>query len=301
MAVTRILLHRQSSESVPLKPASEPNLKKTNSVHYRGVSFIFDPSLAIEVKSETIPALMEGKPSDIVPEHSAFTLTGYGVPKGKHIDSPQIRVFEIAKFREAMHHGSQEMRTTYPPTEDWAPSVDEEVRVLKALIAERPGQQAFKTFISKVRDRSKMHMGNGYPQMPFLPTWEATQAFVSHVGFKNGRGVLFLTQWNNEASQVTNEGLEYAFQGITEDGQHYISAEFSVIAPFLPTGLEPEVVAWDERNYLLLHRSKKYQSYLRPVLEKLEALPADQFRPNLILIEKLVESLQIDNERPHQQ
>lgn len=154
-----------------------------------------------------------------------------------------------------------------------------------------------KTFIVRVRDRSIAHMGAGYPQMPFLPMWEATQAFISHVRyvrFKNGKGVFFLTQWDTETEQITNERLEYAFQGITDDGQYYVYAEFSVAAPFLPTGSQPEVVAWNEKNYLLLHGSKKYQSYLRPVLAKFEALPEDQFQPNLALLEELVESLQID-------
>jgi hypothetical protein len=134
--------------------------------------------------------------------------------------------------------------------------------------------------------------------MPFLPMWEACQAFVAHVryvNFKNGRGVFFLTQWNTETSQVVNAGLEYVFQGITNDGRYWIYAEFSVSAPSLLNGDEPEVRAWDTENYLLPHNSEKYQEYLRPVVAKLEATPDNEFRPNLRLLEQLIESLRIAN------
>lgn len=126
--------------------------------------------------------------------------------------------------------------------------------------------------------------------------WEASQAFVGrerYVNFKNGKGVFFLTQWDRETTQLSNDGLEYAFQGITNDGRYWIYGEFSITAPFLPNGEEPEVMAWNEKNYLLPHRSKKYQEYLRPVLAKLEALPANEFQPNLELLEQLIQSLEV--------
>ena len=110
--------------------------------------------------------------------------------------------------------------------------------------------------------------------MPFLPLWEACQAFVArprYVRFKNGEGVLFLTQMDvGETSQVTNQGLEYAFQGMTNDGQFYVYAEFSVAAPFLPMGNEPEVQQWNEKNYLLSHKSPAYQKFVIQKMHKVE-------------------------------
>ncbi|MDX6576206.1 MAG: hypothetical protein QOE96_2159 [Blastocatellia bacterium] len=296
----RPLLRRQSPQTAPAKPASQPVVIKTNTVSYGGVSFTFDQSLAKGVKAETIPAMTDSKPSDIVPEHPAFTLVDYPRPRSMPENDPEIRVFSITKFRDAMHQASMEMaKTTIPPTGDWGPDVDEEVRVLRILLEKMPAQGDLKSFISKVRDPSFATMGNDYPQMAFLPFWEATQAFISHlkyVNFKNGKGVFFLTQWDTETAQITNEGLEYAFQGITNDGQYYVYAEFSVGAPFLPKGDEPNVVAWDEKNYLLLHKSNEYQHYLRPVLTKLEALPANKFQPNLELLEQLIRSLEVQDD-----
>jgi hypothetical protein len=295
VAATRVLRHHQSPRPNSVGPDSDPIVKSTHSVNYKGVRFSFDTSIATEVKAVTLPAMTDGKPCDIVPEHPAFTLVGFPMPKGLDDRDPQIRIFPIAKFREAVAAASAEdsKHVVYPPNPtDWTVYFDEEVRTLKALIAEKPTRANVRAVIAKAR------RGGDCSQMPFLPMWEACQAFVAHltyIDFKNGKGVFFLTQWDRETTQVTNEGLEYAFQGITNDGKYYVYAEFSVGAPFLPRGDESEVVAWAEKNYLLSHNSKEYQNYLRPVLAKLEALPSDKFKPSLGSLEQLIQSLEIQN------
>lgn len=127
--------------------------------------------------------------------------------------------------------------------------------------------------------------------------WEASQAFFArpqYISFKNGRGVFFLTQWNvSDTSQVTNDGLEYAFQGITDDGRYHVYAEFAVTAPFLPNDGDPNVEAWNEKNYLLPQKSRAYQEYLKPIIAKLQEMPSDQFQPNLKLLEQLVASMEV--------
>jgi hypothetical protein len=40
---------------------------------------------------------------------------------------------------------------------------------------------------------------------------------------------------------------------------------------------------------------KEYQNYLRPVLTKLDALPANKFQPNLELLEQLIGSLEVQS------
>lgn len=272
------------------------NLQTNNSINYKGVSFTFDPSLAKEVKSETLREVSDSKPCDIVPEHSAFTLVGYPRPRGMHEDDPHIRVFEIGKFRDALHIAGVEMgKNTVPPIkEDWGQDVDYRVKVLKKLVAERPSANRLEASIGRYADTCY-----GVAQMPFLPEWEACQPFFAHVryiNFKNGKGIFFLTQWETETTQVTNEGLEYAFQGITNDGRYWIYAEFAVHAPVLPQGNEAEVSKWDEKNYLLSYKTKKFQNYLRPVVAELEALSADKFQPNLELFEGLIQSLEVHSD-----
>jgi hypothetical protein len=266
------------------------------SVNYKGVHFTLDPSLAPQVKSETLPASVEGKPSDIWPEHPGFTLVGYPRPRAMAESDPEIRVFSVSKYREAMTIAGKEHAKSLPSggkAEDWAKDFDDEVALLKKLLNEKPTGPEVDSFLTKARGKTPCGA------MPWLPMWDACQAFVSdvkYIHFKNGQGVFFLTQWDTETSQVTNAGLEYAFQGITDDGQHYVYGEFSVLAPVLPKGDEPEVKAWDQKNYLLDHNSTQYQQYIRAVVTKLEALPADKFQPSLALLEKLMASLELQPE-----
>lgn len=62
------------------------------------------------------------------------------------------------------------------------------------------------------------------------------------------------------------------------------------------TKAKPDVARWNEKNSVLPHGSKKYQNYLRPILTKLEALPANEFQPNLELLEQLIQSLEVQNQ-----
>jgi len=283
---------RQDAKALP--PAT-PGPIKNNTVRYQGVSFTFDSALASEVKSETVPASTDGKPCDIWPEHPSFTLVGYQRLVRAPRDFPNIRVFEIAKFREALHSAAEENgKATIPPSkDDWGNDVDRQVSVLKELLGARPNTDRIKAAIGG----KWTGMGCfGIPQIPFLPLWESCEPFAAHVryiNFKNGKGVFFLTQWENETEQITNEGLEYAFQGITNDGKYWVYAEFSVWAPGLPEGDEDKVVAWAEKNYLLDWKTKEFQNYLQPVVAKLQALPADKFQPNLELLERLIQSMEV--------
>lgn len=299
---TRIIQRHEPPQNVPVKTPSEPIAKKINTVNYKGVSFTFDSSLASEVKSETLPQATDGKPCDIVPEHPAFTLVGAPRPLSMSDQDPHIRVFSLTKFREAVRIASDENRKSvvYPKNPpNWTTYFDEEVRVLRALLEKKPKPEELGSFLAKVSSPEARQF-NDFPQMPFLPMWEAAQAFFArpqYLRFKNGHGIFFLTQWNvGDTSQVTNSGLECAFQGLTDDGEFLVYAEFSVAVPFLPSDDNPEVVAWNEKNYLLPQNSKTYQAYLRPIVEKLQMMPSDQFRPNLKMLEQLITSMEVKPE-----
>jgi len=280
-----------------------PNQSQTNNrfvssteVKYGGISLRFDQALANELKAETVPASLSGKPCDLWPEHVAFSLVGYRLPRAVPNDFPQLRVFSVQRFRDAVESGYRDFARDggFKPEESWTNDFDEELRVLKALLTAKPTQSTVQNFLKRTRHKSDFNKG-----LPFLPMWEAQQAFVSHVkyvNFRNGKGVFFLTQWDTETSQIANDGLEYAFQGITSDGEYYVYAEFSVSAPTLPNGNEPAVIAWNEKEYLLPRQSKKYQAYVRQVVAKLQALRDDEFQPKLGLLERLISSLDVQSQ-----
>lgn len=283
---TRVLADR---ETPPLAPKSftQRIAENTKTVSYKGISFAFDAALASDVKSETREELVESKPSDVGPAYPIFTFISYPTDNGR----AQIRVFSVEEFREVMRKSAAWYNSTaYPPDSDWVSPFNQEIRVLKHLLQKKP-QENVGRFLGKARGLP------GCGAMPFLPMSERCQAFaarVTYVSFKNGAGVFFLTQWDKETSMITNEGLEYAFQGITNDGKYYVSAQFTVAAPFLPKDWHaPGVYDWNAKNYLLSHTSKKYQNYVRPIEKKLNALQPGEFQPNLELLEQLIQSLEV--------
>src|SRR5262245_3547673 len=76
----------QSSNTTPIAN----NILSTGSVSYSGVSFSFNKSLANDVRGETVPAVLSGKPSDIVPEHPAFSFKNYARPKKSWPNDPHL-------------------------------------------------------------------------------------------------------------------------------------------------------------------------------------------------------------------
>ena len=73
--------------------------------------------------------------------------------------------------------------------------------------------------------------------IPFLPQWEAAQMFTSKVGyvaFSNGEGIRYITQYGQDFWPINNEDMFYTFQGLTYDGQYYISAVFPISNAVLP-------------------------------------------------------------------
>ena len=240
---------------------------------YNGVSFTYPVSLASEVKSETKPAAPlvgeTDKPEGVVPAHTAFTFRGsYGARHESSFFTPEISIYHIQKYKEALAKSPA-----------YVQSLDSDVQSLKAILDARPA--------SLDRD------------VPFLPFGtDASQAFVSHfkyLNFKNGRGLIFLTQFNIEPSLVNNQGLMYVFQGLTDDGLYYVSARFPVTLPFLPPGYQSKnfekyslsaFYGGDQKT-----NQENYKLYLETIKRRLAKLPAKTFQPNLSSVDKLIGSL----------
>lgn len=292
VAVSVMWVKRQSRLSnISARWTEKGDLRKdklvtsSNSVAYEGVSFSYHPSLASEVRAETVPpspALAEpqSKLEGVPTEHLAFTL----VPR-QHESTfwgkPEIYVWRLADYERAL-----------AATEIYAGLSRESVATLKAILSERPSPSALKKMLAG-RESPETH------DIPFLPLFSGKQAFrarVRYVNFRNGTGVMFLTQHNNETSLINNQGLAYVFQGLTNDGRYAVAAVFPVAAPFLPPDFEAERAGDFVRPddfYLLLNESKEYQAYLKTVVPRLEALPPGNYTPNLTLFEELIRSLNV--------
>lgn len=273
----------QASSPATRAPNGNPALaapEKGNHVYreaaYKGVKFTYHTSLSKEVKAETKPSLplerADDKPDTVSPEHIAFSFVGdYASQHSSAFFNPEIHIYPISGYEKSLAVSKEQVR-----------QLEEDVQKLRKILDGRP------QFLTG--------------EIPFLPYGvDATQAFhahVSYVDFKNGAGIIFLTQYNIEPSLINNQGLFYTFQGLTNDGKYYVSATFPVSAPFLPKDFtedqfEGYTLPTDSWGKDSGSNDQRYRAYLKDVALRLEALPPDQYEPDLTLFNEVVSSLEV--------
>jgi hypothetical protein len=247
------------------------------SVSYQGVSFYYANNLATDVNATIMPACIlrqaNDKPDCAAPKHLAFTLVGFGAPQSENLfySSPYIRIYPIAEFRKVL------------AISPYLQIFDVEVQSLQKLLRHKPARWQGK--------------------IPYLPYVDASQSFHTHlkyIKFKGGQGVGSVVHYDIERTLVQDRQLAYTFQGITDDRRYYISATFPIAAPLLNLPKDRSATVYEgyrlPSNILLSdQQEKKYQIYLKRMQSKLGKMPADQYAPNLELLEELIGSLNTVN------
>jgi hypothetical protein len=246
-------------------------------VSYQNVEFYYADNLATDVNAAVMPACTlqqaSDKPDCAAPKHLAFTLVGFGAPQSENsfYSSPNIRIYPIAEFRKVL------------AISPYLQTFDVEVQSLQNLLTNKPARWQEK--------------------IPYLPYVDANQSFHTHlkyIKFKGGQGIGSVVRYDIERSLVQDRQLAYTFQGITNDRRYYISATFPIGAPLL--NLPKDSTTKLHEGYRLPstvllseQQEKKYQIYLKRMQSKLEKMPADQYAPNLELLEEMISSLNTVN------
>ena len=216
---------------------------------FRGVSFSYDPSLAEDINPAVLEAIDdEGGPWWSTPETVSFTFNGYALPDA-FLDA-RIHVYNVAEFAEIN------------------PTVGERLATLRQVLD-----------AGDVND-DRISMADLFNAAQFVRTK------VAFVDFQNGSGVRFLSQYGQAYSAVGWPHLFYGFQGLTEDGQYFISVIMPVNHPSLP---HPDTVVIDEAF------AENFLTYVAEKETSLQAQPDDSFQPSLILLDQLVASLLVES------
>lgn len=127
--------------------------------------------------------------------------------------------------------------------------------------------------------------------IPFLPLFNAgplMQTQIKYLDFQNGSGIRFLTQYGQAYLPINNRTMFYTFQGRTNDGQYYVSLVLPVSHPSLPAD-ESEFSGADDEAFI-----NNFESYAREMEEQLEVQEDATFAPDLVLLDAVVQSLEID-------
>jgi hypothetical protein len=125
-------------------------------------------------------------------------------------------------------------------------------------------------------------------RLPFLPMWNAGPALetnIQYLSFQNGKGVRYLTFYTQSFAVINNHELFYTFQGLTDDGNHYVSVILPVSSPILPADGN-QIPGGDQDAF-----ANNYKTYIDDVTQKLNAQPNESFTPNLAQLDAMVETL----------
>ena len=149
----------------------------------------------------------------------------------------------------------------------------------------------------KVVMENKDHRLRGeIPHLPYADVSQDTIAQVRHVPFKNGKGVLFVMSWSHGIEFVNNDRLFYRYEGLTDDGKFYVTAEMPIRVAFLPEDEGANKVdgyTWEELVTDTGTNSERPVKYLADVTERLERLRDKDFTPALHQFEALVRSIKV--------
>ena len=221
---------------------------------YEGICFSFDSSIAASATGAIIPAEDYGDgafPGANHPAYFEFTFTNYAL--ASHFHTPAIRVYPIAD---------------YIVMDD---AVAPNLAVMYTVLGTQPAA--------------------GISQhLPFMPFWNAAQVFTAksaYFDFQSGSGLRYLTMYGQALYPIDNTNLFYTYQGVTSDGQYYVSAILPVTNPGLPADGSSTIDDWETFVNL-------WDSYISQAVMFLEEWTPNSYNPQLALLDAMMQSLSID-------
>lgn len=227
-------------------------------VTLNNVSFTVPMGVARDSLSDMVSAVTDennAPPWGLAPAHLEFTLTGYQIPVENAPIKPQVFVY---------------------PTDEYAKlnsNAADQIQKLKAILSGAP----------LTKDA--------------MPSWVVNAgalitAKMQVINFQSGRGVRFLTQYDQYPAIINNRELFYLFHGLTTDGKYYIVAMFPVQVSILPQDEKPESPV-PQGGVPLPAQGGPSDAYYADVTKALDAMYEDSFNPSLFQLDALVQSITV--------
>ena len=138
---------------------------------------------------------------------------------------------------------------------------------------------------------------SGYPALPTAPYTNVIGA--NDLAVQVGRaaaneesasknGFRFVGRWAQDANPVSNQGLQYVYQGFTNDGAYLVSFFYPVSTAQLPP-TSGEVTQEDMDKF-----NSDFQAHINDKAAMLNSLSTSDWDPDLATLDALVGSLQIE-------
>jgi pimeloyl-ACP methyl ester carboxylesterase len=201
------------------------------------------------------PPLLNGLPTRIQYTFDRDTLPNYYTPLSR-----QMLILPLAEYR-ALYEGR--------PAEQAA--FDKLVADMKNLLATRPPTVT--------------------EEIPFLPQVGAAQALkarLAYLDFEGGACVRFIAAYRQDVSPFTDADTFYTCQGLSTDGQYWVSFTTPIASTALPANFDRVPAA------VLKDVEADYAGYVARTVAAIERLNVRNFRPFLNRIDNVVKSLTIE-------
>ncbi|UCG24284.1 MAG: META domain-containing protein, partial [Chloroflexota bacterium] len=112
-----------------------------------------------------------------------------------------------------------------------------------------------------------------------VPAGQVNETSATQTGYR------FVGRWAQDANPVTNQNLDYVYQGFTNDGYYLVSFFYPVTSSEIADQPTDEAMA---------QMNSDLNAYLAAENERLDALPTSAWDPDLTTLDALVASLQIE-------
>ncbi len=185
------------------------------------------------------------------PAYFRITLQGY--PLSEHLFDPQIRVYPVARYQEIL-------------PDMFSPRLSN----LQSLIAGgQPGEGS----------------------LPLLPEVRAMQEFTAWyrvMPFINGSGIRYLTMYSQAFLPVNNYEMIYTYQGLTADGQYWVSVIMPISHPSLPA--DSSTPPGGDWNAFV----DNFPTYISDTTSQLDQASSDSFMPIIGILDGMVAFIQVN-------
>lgn len=234
----------------------------TANVEFENISFYLDPQVAASMSYE-ITAPPEAGSDNPFQQPSQYRLNFVGVPAN---ESPSGM-------------GWREPRLYVIPVEN-----------MQSFPGGAYGAETFSS-LQQILSTQPADISGSMPILPYNITSNNGEEFHSnlrYLNFQNGSGVRFVAEFSQVAVPL-GKWTSYIFQGITSDGQNFVSLVMPVNTTALDEYNAPYANIADQTAYEQF--SANYESYKLGALAILESAPDASFTTDLSKLDALIESL----------
>ena len=196
------------------------------------------------------------------PTYLLITFEGYIDPGSSEFNAAKIRIMDANGFEEIESMATGAARVNFP--------------LMIELLDTQPDLSSY-----EINDLPEFYPGAA--QMIYASPY--------YVPFSGGMGYRFIAAYAQDTIPISNEMLQYRYQGFTWDDVYLVDVSFPIDAPedYEYPAYDPYEAAQADDN-----GAAEYNAYINEISDTLETYDNSEFIPDLRLIDALLASLQIE-------